>query len=251
MQGGDKLAKAHTVDIVYNRVMAYPLSYTKARYREIFHTAKSALDNRLMALREGFACPVCDAPPERLLDTLHPGCGYRAWQARCVDVIEQEIGKEIYEELQRIEAEKKRTQCHMCGLCCRMASSEYSFEELLARATSGDEFARQFTSIFLPYASLEAAQARLPQVVAATLAEAGGPVHFYHCPYVGEDNRCSIFGSPKRPAICGQYPDTPLTFMVDECAWSSWKAANHPQTLLTHAMIELCRHYAACLRHAL
>jgi Fe-S-cluster containining protein len=239
---------------------------TKQQYREIFQRAKNSLEAHLSAIRQEYACPTCDPKPAlednndaiaSWLKKLHPGCGYRPWQERALAVIEQEAGRDILLKLQQIEAYKNTFSCHMCGMCCRMASSEHSYDELRTRAEAGDEFARQFTAIFLPYQSREAARRKAPDVVSAVLAEAGEEVgeaervYFYHCPYIGEDNRCSIYGTEKRPAICASYPETPLSFVYEKCAWRPWKDETHTDTLAAHALLALCTHWAETLHKAL
>lgn len=238
---------------------------TKQQYREIFTKARALLEERLAALREDFACALCDDSnndkTDQWLTSRHEGCGYRAWQQAALNLIEQEIGREIHQRLQQIEAYKNTFDCHMCGMCCRLASADAPYEELVVRAEAGDDFARQFTSIFLPYASRQAAQARHPEVVAAVLAHVGDTnpdpgvdsekVFFYHCPYIGEDNRCTIFGTDKRPDICARYPETPLSFMYEKCAWRPWQDETHTDTLMAHALLALCQDYGDRLKAAL
>ena len=231
----------------------YELSYIKQHYREIFAQARKVIEERLGALQADYTCPGCPEPPA-MLDTLHEGCGYRAWQTRMLDVLEKEVGREILERLDQINTYKKRFSCSMCGACCRLASSEFSYEQLQEKARHGDHFAKQFTSVFLPYASTQAAREKMPAVVdeiTAQLKDSTEPVYFYHCPYVSEDNRCTIYGKPKRPALCESYPDTPLTFIHDQCAWKPWKDATHEDALYAHALIEIALFMAGKLREAL
>lgn len=247
--------------------LEYDLSYIKTHYRKIFGERQAALFARINALRGNYHCPDCQTPPE-LLDTLHAGCGYRDWFAEAVRVIEQEAAREVFVQVREIQTRKRDYACHQCGVCCRLASSEYSFEELLERAAAGDSFAAQFTSVFLPYSSAEAAHEKFPAIVSDVLAETrsgqsgtddnteagsadGQPVYFYHCPYVGEDNRCTLYGTGKRPAICEEYPGTPLTFIYDKCAWRPWKDKYHHQAMATHAEIELCSWLVNRLREQL
>lgn len=244
----------------------YELSYIKQHYRDIFNNAHQTLLETLMALQAEFTCPQCvlknDLP--EVVETLHAGCGYKNWQAACLRLIEVDIGKDILQTVNRIETERNQVQCHQCGVCCKFASSEFSYDELLEKASGGDEFARQFTSVFLPYANAEAARYRFPDLVDSILKEVRlqqaeqsptqtdtAPVHFYHCPYIGEDNRCTIYGTPKRPAICAGYPDTPLTFIYEKCAWKPWKDKNHRDSMAAHASIELCMFYRDKLMLAL
>ncbi len=216
------------------------------------------LHQGLQTLREAFDCPECPPPEaDEVVRPRHAGCGYRPWQSRALAWIEQELGAGLLERMQSVQARRNALSCHMCGMCCRLASSEYSYEQLQARAADGDEFARQFTRIFLPYASREIAMTRYPEVVRAMLAEVGEEadgeetVFFYHCPYIGEDNRCSIYGTEKRPAICESYPETPLSFVYEKCAWRPWKDETHPETLSSHALLALCNHYSEGIRAAL
>ena len=241
------------------------LSDTKQQYGEIFRRQKEGLETNLASFLAEFACESCALSPESLvasnlepwLKPLHAGCGYIGWQKAVLQLVEGQMAGQVVGRLNAIEAYKNTFSCHMCGMCCRMASSDAPYKTLLERAKTGDDFARQFTSVFLPYTSREAAQSKAPDVVAAVLAEAGGEapgeekIFFYHCPYVGEDNRCTVYGTDKRPAICGSYPETPLAFVYENCAWKPWKEETHPDTLAAHAMLALCEHLSQQLRLAL
>ena len=246
--------------------LEYELSYIKRRYREIFTGVQQALEIRLNALQDGHQCTQCQqenrGKPE-LLEPLHADCGYRAWQQQSLFVLEHDVGKSIVEKLEQINVYKKRFTCSQCGVCCRLASSEFSYEQLLEKARNGDNFARHFTSVFLPYASTEAARQKMPDLVNEIMAqfpdsedgkaaeEEKEKIHFYHCPYVGEDNRCTIYGSAKRPGICESYPDTPLTFIYNQCSWKPWKDATHDDSMAAHATIELATFMAGKLRESL
>lgn len=227
----------------------------------MFHQFRGELEARLSALHSQHSCKHCGSVAfseiEQWMKPLHQDCGYKNWQRAALNLIETEIAAGIIKRLQAIETYKKTFNCHMCGMCCRMASTDASYEELKTRAASGDEFARQFTSIFLPYASREAARQVAPDVVDAVLSEAGEEsdgqerIHFYHCPYLGEDNRCSVYGTDKRPAICESYPETPLSFVYEKCAWKPWKDETYTETLAIHAMLALCTQYSETLRASL
>jgi Fe-S-cluster containining protein len=237
------------------------LSDTKQQYRQILQQQQAALDAQLLALRTQFQCTRCPSHPnESLLAWLAPlpaDCGYRAWQQAIRSIIETDIAGQILAQLQRIEAYKQSFSCHMCGMCCKMASTDAPYDTLRQRAAAGDEFARQFTSIFLPYESRDAARRVAPEVVDAALAEAVEEsdgeerLFFYHCPYLGEDNRCTVYGTAKRPAICSSYPETPLSFVYQNCAWRPWKDDTHLDTLVAHAMLALCSRYSETLQASL
>lgn len=248
-------------------MLQYELSYIKQHYGVLFRESQAEIEHGFMALQDEFACPVCGSKgvkPESPMDTLHVGCGYRYWQKACLYWLEQSYGRTLVESSQRMQQARDAVSCHHCGVCCRFASSEFSYEELLEKANAGDAFARQFTSVFLPYADVEAARKRFPEMVDDILKEvrlqtdteqAVNPmdkanVHFYHCPYIGEDNLCTLYGNPKRPDICQSYPDTPLTFIYNKCAWKPWKDTYHQQALKTHGAIEIALFYASKIRDA-
>ncbi|WP_303674092.1 YkgJ family cysteine cluster protein [Vampirovibrio chlorellavorus] len=214
-----------------------------------------------MALRTSFSCEACDENGQTTLDEAiqpcHRGCGYTGWQQEALRILETDLGAEILQRLQQISAYREQFACHLCGACCRLASQDADYATLRQRAEAGDDFARQFTSVFLPYASRAAAREKAPELVAAVLAETveepegAERVFFYHCPYVGEDNRCTVYGTEKRPGICQSYPETPLVFIQSQCAWQPWKQETHPQTLMAHALLQVSESLRQRLQWAL
>ncbi len=214
-----------------------------------------------MALRDSFSCDACEGALLKTLDEAiqaqHSGCGYTQWQKEALRVLETDLGAEILQRLQQISAYRDQFACHLCGACCRLASQDADYATLRQRAEAGDDFARQFTSVFLPYASREAARQKAPDLVAAVLAETveepegAERVFFYHCPYVGEDHRCTVYGTEKRPGICQSYPETPLVFIQSQCAWQPWKQETHPQTLMAHALLHVSEQLRQRLQLAL
>lgn len=122
-------------------------------------------------------------------------------------------------------------QCKMQGCCCRAASPSVPFHKLLEKAANGDDFARNFFSIFIPYASHEEARQVVPGLVERTLKAAQkdkafeneDDVVFYHCRYIGEDNRCQIWED--RPQLCRAYPDSPFMVFAPGCAFEPWAQA--------------------------
>ncbi len=248
----------------------YELSYIKQNYRNIFSKALNTVLELLDKMQEDYSCAECESCKKEapgLFDTLPKTCGYIPWQVNSLDFLENTLGGDILLKIKEIQTERNRVACHQCGVCCKLASSQYSFNELLKKADEGDQFASQFTSIFLPYASEKEAQDRFPDTVSEILTEVRNqtqgdettpdnstdtaPVYFYHCPYVTEDNQCSIYGTDKRPKICDDYPDTPLTFIYKKCSWKPWKDEYHHDALMAHASIEVCNHLAHMLKQAM
>ncbi|MBX2861131.1 MAG: YkgJ family cysteine cluster protein [Vampirovibrio sp.] len=128
------------------------------------------------------------------------------------------------------ELNEPQPQCCSNGACCQGASPSTPFHALMQRATQGDEFARNFFSIMVPYASHEAAHKVVPGLVERTLAAAKKSddfknpedVVFYRCRYQTPDNKCGVHED--RPQFCRDYPDTPFVVMAPGCAFESWQA---------------------------
>ncbi|MDH4379656.1 MAG: YkgJ family cysteine cluster protein [Vampirovibrionales bacterium] len=186
-----------------------------------------------------------DSSPQWMKETLQRCDGspfHRQWLEKCLNILKNTLPQAVLGQLAEIESERSAIACHQCGVCCRLASQDEDYETLLAKASGGDTFAQEFTRVFLPYETRQHAENRFPELVAALQAEVGEerPLHFYHCPYVGQDNRCTVYGTAKRPAFCGTYPETPLSAIQPNCAWKPWQGEQHTITLQCHATLVLC-----------
>jgi len=237
---------------------------TRQHYTQLFRQLEAALNERLEMLRPKQHCPQCGAESAKLLSRqkAHEGCVENAWRYEVLHIVEEEIPADVVAQLTAIQSARNQVQCHSCGECCRLASSEYSYEELQDRARSGDAFAHDFVTIFLPYASRQEAKKRFPSQVQAVLSHIGEApdsqesekterVFFYHCPYIQEDNLCGVYGTDKRPTICESYPETPLDYVSKNCAWKPWQEDHHINTLLAHAMLNLCDAWSQTIRKSM
>lgn len=234
-------------------------SETKQQYREIFTLAQDQIHHQLHALRQDYTCAHCNSHPtvddSVWFSSLPADCEFRCWQTHAIQWLDETLGKSLVTQLKRIEAYRNTFSCHQCGACCRLAHTDVDYPTLQAQAQAGDSFAQQFTSVFLPYESREAARKQFPELVDAVLNEVNEPdeprVFFHHCPYVGEDNRCTLYGNPKRPALCSSYPETPLTFIQAKCGWAPWKVETYSPTLQVHASLALAQDLSQKLQQAL
>ncbi len=227
-------------------------------YLPIMKERSNIGEKPFMSVESGFSSETLT--PERQLRKLlahehHSGCSLTAWRQRVVVFLETEVARDVLHHLNQIQAYKQTFECHQCGQCCRLASSDASYDQLQSRAARGDEFARQFTSVFLPYPSPELAKQRFPESVAAIYAHVGSQpdatqaqVHLYFCPYIGEDNNCTIYNDPKRPEICAKYPESPLGYVPVACGWKPWQEDTHLDTLLAHATLNLCEDWLKRLK---
>ena len=122
-------------------------------------------------------------------------------------------------------------KCCNTGACCKGASPSTPYHQLLKRAANGDEFARGFFSIMVPYSSHQEAEQVVPGIVERTLKAAqkqeefttSDDVVFYQCRYQTADNKCGVWED--RPQFCRDYPDTPFVVMAPGCAFEPWAAA--------------------------
>lgn len=123
-------------------------------------------------------------------------------------------------------------KCCNTGACCKGASPSTPYHKLMARSAQGDEFARGFFSIMVPYLSRAEAERVVPGVVERTLQAAKKQpdefkteedVVFYRCRYQTADNKCGVWED--RPQFCRDYPDTPFVVMAPGCAFEPWAAA--------------------------
>lgn len=225
--------------------LTHDISTIKLKYRELFELAHQRMLDLFIRLQASHHCTLCTSTPASVDAVLHPGCGYRDWQKEVILTLENTIGKQILESLERIKASREeKGACHQCGVCCSFASSPFSYAQLQQKAAAGDYFATQFTSVFLPYESVEAAKARFPELVTEIDAQTDEDVHYYYCPHLTEDKRCGLYNDPRRPQICADYPETPLILMYKNCGYQSWKDDMLPTTLLAHASLELSQYYA-------
>jgi Fe-S-cluster containining protein len=108
--------------------------------------------------------------------------------------------------------------CNTCGKCCRIATFKggLNYDQLLALSQSSpmdeDEAiqvdgAKDFLTIFEPYASTAEARKFAPEFVDQTLAlfnKKDDEMAFFYCRYLGDDNLCKIHED--RPHLCRMYP---------------------------------------------
>lgn len=186
----------------------------KKNYREIF-----------LKTSEEFKIQLEKVKPEHLLTFL-----------------KEDVPRDIYQRWMKILEYRKGFSCSGCGACCKLACSEFSPEELRQKAKKGDNFAKQFTSVFIPYEKEEDARKIYPEYFALLKEKtAGEKTYFYHCPKVTADNRCPDYEN--RPQICRDFPDNPIGFLPKTCGYSKWKEEVEPTALMLHSLLEIVEFY--------
>lgn len=140
-----------------------------------------------------------------------------------------------------------KPNCCSTGDCCKGVSPSTPFHQLLKRAGTGDEFAQNFFSIMVPYASHAEAAREVPGIVERSLqavkqlddfTEGADDIVFYRCRYLQADNRCGVHED--RPQLCRDYPDTPFVVMSPSCVYVPWaKACRKKYHALTDELSDL------------
>jgi Fe-S-cluster containining protein len=118
--------------------------------------------------------------------------------------------------------------CHKCGRCCRSATTFYPHSKVLELAANGEKQAVDFLEVFIPYESIEAARAVVPEqvdqvmkVVKARNDMDENDITFYHCPHVTEEGLCGIY--ERRPDCCKDAPGNGWSVMPPGCGFEGWQ----------------------------
>jgi len=227
----------------------------KSIYRNIFLKVNASFLARFNEEKRLLSCSKCSRKdckiPNNPAEKLPQDCVFRFWQEHCLEKLEKEISKSIYEKIQEVNALKDKYHCNKCAACCRLASSEFSFEELKQRAKNGDIFAKQFTSVFVPYENKEEARQFYPEffdLLESKYKDDNG-IYFYHCPKLGDDNLCTDYEN--RPDICRDFPNNPLVIFPKGCGYRKWQDEVDVLALTLHAMVEITEFYKNKITEAL
>ena len=216
------------------------LNHQREKFREVFNYSAKELQKRIEEIRPSNV-------EGDVFSNFSSDSDGRKWQFAVLKMLEDDISKDIYFKFQEILNARKDYHCNGCATCCNLACSEFSPEELKKRAESGDNFAKQFLSVFIPYSSKEDARKVYPEYIALLEKNKENDVYFYHCPKLTEDKRCSDYEN--RPQICRDFPDNPLTLLPVSCGFCEWKEKSEDMTLLLHAMIEIVEYYKEKIPH--
>jgi len=184
------------------------------KYREIF-----------LKVSEEIKLQIEQTPPENLQKLLN-----------------EDIPKEIHRKWMQMYAYRDNFECVGCATCCKLACSEFTYEELKQKAQNGDNFATQFIGIFIPYENENEPPKIYPGYFELLHKKLEGEkVYFYHCPKLSAENRCCDYEN--RPQICRDFPDNPLSLLPASCGFAKWKAEVEPTALMLHSMLEILGFY--------
>ena len=218
------------------------LNKQKTVYREIFLKSVDELQRRFDDLKPK------DFDGD-LLDKFEENSVGKVWQREVLKLLKTEISQEVFRKLQEILAYRQMFHCQGCATCCKLACSEFSYEELKQKAQNGDNFASQFVSVFVPYESIEEAYKIYPEYLDLLKEKVDEKVYFYHCPKLTSENRCSDYEN--RPQICRDFPDNPLAVLPVKCGFRAWKDEINPIALMLHSMVEIIDFYKEKLQEVI
>ena len=210
------------------------LNSRKEKYREIFLKSADAIKDRVDEIK-----PI-DFDGD-IFDTYSSDSVGASWQDAVLKMFEDDISHEIFRKWNEIIAYRQNFHCKGCATCCNLACSEFSPEELKLRAANRDNFAKQFTSIFIPYNSKEEFKDIYPEYIKLLEKHTDDDVYFYHCPKLNDCKKCSDYEN--RPQICRDFPDNPLCILPESCGFYEWRKEVEPVAMMLHAMVEIIDYY--------
>lgn len=215
-------------------------------YEQIFLEAAESIRRELDDFKPKNVCETCtvkDCQIEKK-DIFAPypaACKYRDWQMQALTYLTGDYRQKLKAAYQNIMDKRGNYECNRCGACCKLAVSEYSYEQLKQRANKGDKFSSDFISVFLPYNSEEEAKAANPEYFALLnrLVE-DDKIYYYYCPKV-KDNLCTIYD--ERPNICRDFPHNPLKLLPSACSYNEWRNEINHAAMLLKAKVDIIAFY--------
>ena len=168
-------------------------------------------------------------------------CAYREWQQQILTFLAGDYKQRLKNTYQAIMDKKNECECIKCGNCCRLAVSEYSYEQLKQRAARGDKFSKDFVSVFVPYQNEEDAKNANPEyfeLLNKLVTE--DKIYYYYCPKL-KDNMCSDYEN--RPDVCKNFPHNPLKLLPSSCSFNVWKNSVNRESLMLKAKTDIIAFY--------
>lgn len=198
----------------------------KDSYQQIFIEAAESIRREVNKFKPENPCTICSVNKceikEKDVFTDYPvGCAYRDWQKQILTFLNGEYRQRLKNIYKEMMDKKSEYQCIRCGNCCRLAVSEYSYQQLQQRAMRGDKFSEDFVSVFKPYENEQDAKNANPEYFELlNFLMEEQKVYYYYCPkLVG--NSCSDYEN--RPNICKDFPHNPLKLLPSTCSFNAWK----------------------------
>lgn len=217
----------------------------KDNYEQIFIEAAESIRREIDKFKPENPCTLCNLKcniEKKDIFTDYPvGCKYRDWQMQVLTFLAGDYKQKLKNTYKMIMDGKNNYECIRCGNCCRLAVSEYSYEQLKQRAMRGDKFSRDFVSVFRPYENEEEAKKANPEyfeLLNETVEDQ--KIYYYYCPKL-QNNMCSDYEN--RPDICKNFPHNPLKLLPSTCSFNEWKKAVSKNAMLLKAKTDIIEFY--------
>ena len=218
----------------------------KDNYQQIFIEAAESIRREIDKFKPENPCAICVVNNCQIKNkdvfTDYPvGCAYRDWQKSVLSFLAGEYRQKLKNTYKMIMDQKQECECSRCGNCCRLAVSEFSYDQLKQRAMRGDKYSKDFVSVFVPYKSEEDARLANPeyfQLLEDLMEEQR--VYYYYCPKLVA-NECSDYEN--RPDICKDFPHNPLKLLPSTCSFNAWKNSIAKQAMLLKAKTDIIEFY--------
>ena len=218
----------------------------KKKYRGIFIESAESIRAELEKLKPEVSCKSCTIKdctiqnPDIFAD-FPSHCPYREWQLKALTYLSGDYKQKLKHVYKKIMEVRDLYSCKNCGACCKLAVSEFSYLQLKQKAMRGDNFAKQFISVFVPYESEELAREALPEYFdLLDTMNLDTRNYYYHCPKV-KDNRCSDYEN--RPDICKEFPANPLKILPSTCGYCKWREDVNKLALSLQARLDIMDFY--------
>ena len=223
----------------------------KDNYEKIFIEAAESIRREVNAFKPEDACKKCnikDCKIEKkdMFAAYPPACPYRDWQLKILTFLSGDYRQKLKAIYKNMMEKKNNYSCNNCAACCKLAASQYSYEQLKQRAMRGDKFAKDFVSVFVPYKSEEDAKKANPEYfeLLNKLVE-DEKIYYYYCPKLN-GNLCSDYEN--RPAVCRDFPHNPLKLLPSECSYNAWKNEIAHEAMLLKAKVDIIDYYGSKLK---
>ena len=217
----------------------------KNNYEEIFIEAAESIRKELEPLKPENPCLSCsnkDCKIEKkdVFTPYPPNCEYRNWQLKALTYLAGDYKQKLKAHYKSIMDKKENYTCNCCGDCCRLAVSEYSYEQLKQRAMRGDKFSEGFISVFVPFENEEEAKKINPEYFEMLNILVEDKIYYYYCPKLN-GNLCSDYEN--RPDICKDFPHNPLKLLPSRCSFNAWKDSVSHDAMLLKAKTDIINFY--------
>lgn len=216
----------------------------KDNYKEIFYEAATQIRAAIEKFKPENPCTICtidcNVANKDIFSDFPVGCKYKEWQSQTLSFLSGEYLQKLKYTYDMIMTKKDSYTCNQCGECCKLAVSEFSYEQLKQKAFRGDKYSADFVSVFVPYKTEEDAKNANPEYFEALGDLVDNKTYYYYCPKL-EGNLCSDYET--RPNICKEFPHNPLQILPSKCSFNAWRQEIERHALILHAKTNIIEFY--------